>query len=611
MSAKANKSGEWASLEKITLPGKDKDIAAEAKNGDNLLTKEDLLKIDREEPIWRWVRIAIIVLFWTVWVSFLVASILCIVFTPKCPPRPKQTFWQSKVGYWVNLLSFKDSNGDAIGDLQGLTSSIDHIQMVTNSGFVILTSLFPNYLADSHQLGNVSFERIHPALGTMADFDTLLRALKKRGMQVVISLNFNAIPLNHELANPDFLAPATDFNEFCRFSSMCSIETDDKRFYSLRGVNTTLVKLNLLSPELIKEIKKATLFWLSKGVDGILLDDAAFFVEEHNNCSSALWLSEFPTCKLYTNGTISVIQELRKVLDEVSTETSRPRVLIANPGHTGYGAIKAGIVESLLGTEDAPGAHLVITREFASNRGFLLEQPQTRYLRYYLDFTNSSLRNQLALVLASPSDRPYISMFSVAWIFCSRIGTPVIYAGTEVGCYLYNSTDFPGTNYSLESFNIPMPWDYTGVGFSTSEKAISNYRFLFTKYELSDTVESVQAFGHEPSIFNLTTSLVQLRREYPSLLWGSLIYTPLNYSETPLVEVFKRSATGFDSIIVVTVRDFGRDTVINFSSECSVLVPLLVYPPNDAFKVGVETSNLKVYFKPFYQPSLYVFRCIA
>ncbi|VDK34381.1 unnamed protein product [Taenia asiatica] len=568
MSAQANKSGEWASLEKITLPEKDKDIAAEAKNGDNLLTKEDLLKVDREEPIWRRVRIAIIVLFWTVWVSFLVISILCVVFTPKCPPRPKQTFWQSKVGYWVNLLSFKDSNGDAIGDLQGLISSIDYIQMVTNSGFVILTSLFPNYLVDSHRLSNVSFEHIHPALGTMDDFDTLLRLFKKRGMQVVISLNFNAIPLNHELANPEFLAPATDFNEFCRFSSMCSTETDGKRFYSLRGVNTTLVKLNLLSPEIIKEIKKATLFWLSKGVDGILLDDAAFFVEENNNCSSALWFSEFPTCKLYTNGTISVIQELRKVVDEVSTETSRPRVLIADPGYTGYGAIKAGSVESLLGTEDAPGAHLVITREFASNRGFSLSQDQAPYLRDYLDFTNSSLRNQLALVLASPSDRPYTSMFSTAWIFLLP-GTPVIYAGTEVGCNLYNYTDFPGTNYSLESFNIPMPWDHTGVGFSTSEKAISSYRFLFTKYEMSDTVER------------------------------------------PLVEAFKRSATGFDSIIVVTARASGRDTVINISSDCSVLVPLLVFPPNDAFKVGVESSNLKVFFKSVQQPTLYVFRCIS
>lgn len=119
MSGRANKSGEYPNLEELDLMKGDEIIAVKAKNKDNLLTKEDLLGIDREEPIWRRVRIAIIVLFWLIWVSFLIASILCIVFTPKCPPRPKQNFWQSKVGYWVNPLTFKDSDRDGSGDLQG------------------------------------------------------------------------------------------------------------------------------------------------------------------------------------------------------------------------------------------------------------------------------------------------------------------------------------------------------------------------------------------------------------------------------------------------------------------------------------------------------------
>ncbi len=84
-----------------------------------LLTKDDLLQLDAKEPIWRRIRIALIAAFWTIWVALLVASALFIAFTPKCPPRPEQQFWESKVGYWVNPLSFKDSDGDLIGDLQG------------------------------------------------------------------------------------------------------------------------------------------------------------------------------------------------------------------------------------------------------------------------------------------------------------------------------------------------------------------------------------------------------------------------------------------------------------------------------------------------------------
>ena len=136
-------------------------------------------------------------------------------------------------------------------------------------------------------------------------------------------------------------------------------------FYSTYGVNSGAVDLNLLSPEVLAEVKNVTRFWLSKGVDGVLLADAAFYVEE-NGCNSKSWLDGFPDCKLYTRGTLSVVEEIRKVVDEVSTETARPRVLIADTGNTGYGSEKA---DRLLGTEEAPGAHLVISREFAFSRG--------------------------------------------------------------------------------------------------------------------------------------------------------------------------------------------------------------------------------------------------
>lgn len=97
-----------------------------------------------------------------------------------------------------------------------------------------------------------------------------------------------------------------------------------EKFYSTYGKGSGVVDLNLKLPEVMEKVKNATRFWLHKGVDGILLSDAAFFVEE-GTCASGGWLSSFPTCKLYTNGTVSVIQALRKVVDEVSSETSRPR----------------------------------------------------------------------------------------------------------------------------------------------------------------------------------------------------------------------------------------------------------------------------------------------
>lgn len=63
---------------------------------------------------------------------------------------------------------------------------------------------------------------------------------------------------------------------------------------------------------------------MAKGADGIMLDDAAFFVEE-GECAGKEWFGSYPHCKMFTSGSLKVIQELRRVVDEVSAATSRPR----------------------------------------------------------------------------------------------------------------------------------------------------------------------------------------------------------------------------------------------------------------------------------------------
>ncbi|VDM23934.1 unnamed protein product [Hydatigera taeniaeformis] len=578
-----------------------------------LLTKEDLLRLDAEQPIWRRVRIALIALFWVVWVCLIVVSILYIVLTPKCPPRPVQSFWQSKVGYWVNPFAFKDSDGDLVGDLKGLLSAGDYIQENVGAGFLVLTSMSPLYPKILPEVDSVSFASIHPALGTMEDFGALLRGFKKRGMQTVISLNFNAVPLNHELAKPAYLVSATPEDKFCRAGNGSAELMDGAMFYSTYGSGSGVVDLNLKSPEVMEKVKNVTRFWLHKGVDGILLSDAAFFVEE-GTCASDKWLSSFPTCKLYTNGTVGVIQELRKVVDEVSSETSRPRVLIADPGNTGYGASTKEDAEKLLGTEEAPGAHLVISRQFAFQRGFHGEEGGAAKVQSYLETTEVTLRSQLALVTASPSDKPYTSVYSTASMFLLP-GTPVIYAGTEIG-WTPSSVMPPSMLYPFGqlpvvdsvSSHLPMPWDSHGGGFSDSVNVSKAYSAYTAGLKVVETVETALAAGRGASMFSLTASLVQLHKEYPSLLWGSLNAT-MNVPKAKDVEVFKRSATGFDSIVVVMVGTEGGSSVLDLSSDCSSLVPLVVYPPSDAFATGVELSSLKVYFQSGKECSLYVFKC--
>lgn len=83
-----------------------------------LLKKEELAKY-ATDPFWVRVRIGLLVLFGLAWAGMLAAAIAIIVLAPKCPPEPRQDWWQKAVIYHIHPQSFLDSNEDGFGDIKG------------------------------------------------------------------------------------------------------------------------------------------------------------------------------------------------------------------------------------------------------------------------------------------------------------------------------------------------------------------------------------------------------------------------------------------------------------------------------------------------------------
>ncbi|KAL7063753.1 hypothetical protein AAHC03_0979 [Spirometra sp. Aus1] len=511
-----------------------------------LLTKDDLIRLDREQPVWRRIRIALIALFWIIWILLLVASVLIIVFSPKCPPRPTLQFWQSKVAYWLNPFTFKDSDGDLVGDLNGLSEAADYIADRVGAGFVILTPLMPWYPTHLPAF-RPNYESIHPTLGTMKDFTSLLRTFKKRGIETVISLDFNGIPTNHEWASrPGFLIPQT--------SSMNDV-----------------VK-----------------FWLGKGVDGILLSDAAFFVEDSAACAASTdWW-----------------------------------VLIADAGNTGYGVRSHDDSLFLAGTGERPGAHMVINRYFTLNRGWKLltqNSPLTdTSIGSYIKMMNST-NVTVALATASPSITPSFDLMSTVATFLLP-GTPIIYYGSELGITPSNSALPPdvfypfgippqpnnGTDSTIGS-SLPMPWDSSGKGFSANSSVSMYFEQYLSDSHVAETVEAVLAANRGPNTFSLTTSLLRLRKEYPSLQWGR-VTDDVSVAKPKHVEIFKRAAEGFPSVVTVVLSKSNVTAVIDFSPVCEKLVPIFTQPPSSLMELKKELSSNVVYLEAPVD-SVYVFQC--
>lgn len=96
--------------------------------------------------------------------------------------RPKKTleWWQSAVIYQIYPRSFKDSDGDGIGDLKGIYQKLDYIKEI-GAEAIWISPIFSSPMVDfGYDISN--YREIDPIFGTMRDFEKLLRRAHRKGM---------------------------------------------------------------------------------------------------------------------------------------------------------------------------------------------------------------------------------------------------------------------------------------------------------------------------------------------------------------------------------------------------------------------------------------------
>ena len=194
--------------------------------------------------------------------------------------------WQKETVYQIYPRSFQDSNGDGIGDINGIISRLDYLQKL-GIGLVWLT---PMYVSPGNDNGYdiADYYQIDPVFGTMADFEHLLKEAHKRGIKIIMDM-----VLNHTSdQNPWFKEalksknnPYHDFyiwrdpldghepnNWVSKFSGSAWKYVPELDQYYLHLYDVTMPDLNWRNEELRKEIFTMLQFWAKRGIDGFRLD---------------------------------------------------------------------------------------------------------------------------------------------------------------------------------------------------------------------------------------------------------------------------------------------------------------------------------------------------
>ena len=193
--------------------------------------------------------------------------------------------FRESVVYQIYPKSFNDSNGDGIGDINGVTEKLDYLKTL-GVDYIWLT---PVYVSPQKDNGYdiEDYYKIDPRMGTMEDFERLAEEAKKRGIDIMLDMVFNhtstehwwfkeALKGNEKYKNFYIFKKGKDneppTNWVSKFGGNAWEYIEDMDEYYLHLFDVTQGDLNWENEEVRNEIYKVVNFWIEKGVKGFRLD---------------------------------------------------------------------------------------------------------------------------------------------------------------------------------------------------------------------------------------------------------------------------------------------------------------------------------------------------
>ena len=540
-----------------------------------------------------------------------------IIFDLSADPAP---WWKQAVIYEVYPRSFQDSNGDGVGDLNGITRRLDYLQELGIDA-IWITPMSPSPQIDfGYDVSD--YTSIDPQYGTMADFDRLVGEAKKQNIKIIVDIVPNHTSDQHpwflesrsSRNNPkrnwyiwrDGKGPNQPPNNWLSWFGGSAWKLDPKTGqYYYHYFYTEQPDLNWRNPEVQKAMYDVLRFWLNRGARGFRIDAISRLFEDPEFRDETI----LPGKDSYGNPRIdhkytdnlpevhNVLREMRKVIDSypgnpvMISEADEPNIteLTKMYGQNDEVQLPMDFQFALVNRLSANEFRKLIDEIDKNKVGgqpyfFFSNHDQVRQWDRYGDGKNN---DQIAKLTAT--------------LLLATRATPQLYYGEEIGMLTtppkrkedvkdpVGRRSWP-TDKGRDGERTPMQWDTTkNAGFSTASQTWlpvpPNYETRNVEVEKKD----------RNSILNFYKNLIQLRRSQPALREGS--YEAINRDDPNVLSWLRQNPGRGDSVLVaLNMTNAPRKISFDLKSlgiKQSTAKPILASPTSKQSDVSLSEITLE------------------
>ncbi|MFS8479323.1 MAG: alpha-amylase family glycosyl hydrolase [Micromonosporaceae bacterium] len=431
-----------------------------------------------------------------------------------------QPWWRGAVVYHIYPRSFADSDGDGLGDLEGVRRNLDYLQWLGVDGFW-LSPFYRSPFADGGY-DVVDYCDVDPRLGTLEDFDRLLTDAHARGLKVLVDWVPNHTSDQHPwfrdaLTGRDakhrdwyhWIDEPNNWRAALNQGSAWELHEETGQYY-LHLFFAHQPDLNWANPEVVAAMHDTLRFWLDRGVDGFRIDVPHCLGKDPMYADDDRCLAGRPVLDInHQPATHDILRGIRKVVDAYGPD----KVTV---GEVGLRTVSE--VVEYYGSNDE--LHLVFNfSPLDAPWDPIVWRDVVREVERQLANTDCCptwvLSNHDNARLYSRYGRSDARARAAAVLLLTLRGTAFVYQGDELGV---DDVDLPPSRWQdpggRDLARGPMPW-------TPDEPHGWTGRQPWVQFPPHPEQRNVQTQRADPgSLANLYRALIRLRKEHPVLTHG-------------------------------------------------------------------------------------------